>query len=70
MEKTFKCPVCRKPLTEGEYFHALGLWDKKQEHIKHLETEQKKLKEQQARNKGILEAERKKLRDRELEFKQ
>jgi hypothetical protein len=32
-------------LTEPEYDKALGLWKDKQEHIKHLEEEQKKLKD-------------------------
>jgi len=41
---SFTCPVCGKPLTQIEYDKALGLWDKKQEHIKHLEDEQKKFK--------------------------
>ena len=45
------CPVCGKPLTQIEYDKALGLWDEKQEHIKHLETEQRKLREQAKKNK-------------------
>lgn len=45
--KNLKCPVCGKPLTQKEYDQALGLWKEKQEHIKHLEAEQRKLKEQQ-----------------------
>ena len=32
MPESFKCPVCGKPLTEGEYDKALGLWKDKQEH--------------------------------------
>ena len=47
MAKKLKCPVCGKPLTQSEFDKALGLWQDKQEHIKHLEIEQKKLKEQQ-----------------------
>lgn len=58
MEKSLKCPVCGKPLTQAEYDKALGLWKDKQEHIKHLEEEQKKLKE-----------ERRKLKTKELEYK-
>lgn len=69
MERTFKCPVCGKPLTEAEFDQALGLWRQKQEHIKHLEAEQKKLKEQEKQNKRILEVERKKLKAREVQFK-
>ncbi len=69
MEKKFKCPVCGKRLTEVEFDQALGLWQEKQEHIKHLEAEQKKLKEQEKRNKKILEAERKRLQVRELQYK-
>ncbi len=55
---SFTCPVCGKPLTQTEYDKALGLWDEKQEHIKHLESEQKKYKEQA-----------KKFREKELSFK-
>jgi hypothetical protein len=65
MEKNLKCPVCGKPLTQIEYDRALGLWKEKQEHIKHLETEQKKLKENQKK----LEEERKKLKAKEIEYK-
>jgi hypothetical protein len=47
MNEKLKCPVCGKPLTQEEYDKALGLWKDKQEHIKHLEAEQKKLIQQQ-----------------------
>lgn len=63
------CPVCGKPLTQIEYDKALGLWDEKQEHIKHLETEQKKLREQAKKNKEMVAAKRKKFREKELAFK-
>lgn len=66
---SFTCPVCGKPLTQTEFDKALGLWDEKQEHIKHLEVEQKKLREQAKKNKRIVESERKKLRAKELLFK-
>lgn len=36
--------MCGKPLSQDEFDKALGLWQQKQEHIKHLEEEQKKLK--------------------------
>ena len=68
-QSSFTCPVCGKPLSQIEYDKALGLWDEKQEHIKHLELEQKKLREQAKKNKQIVEAERKKLREKELSFK-
>ncbi len=72
--KNFKCPVCGKPLTEKEYDKALGLWKEKQEHIRHLEEEQKKLKEQQKiYEKRIKEAEKKLLAERKKmmeEYKQ
>jgi len=61
-----KCPVCGKPLTRIEYDRALGLWKEKQEHIKHLEAEQRKLRENQKR----LEEERKRLKAKENEYKQ
>jgi hypothetical protein len=70
MERILKCPVCGKPLTEAEYDKALGLWKEKQEHIKHLEAEQKKLKEQERLNKKKLEAERKRLREQQQAYKQ
>ena len=70
MERILKCPVCGKPLTEAEYDEALGLWKDKQEHIKHLEAEQKKLKEKERLNKKKLEAERKRLREQEHAYKQ
>ncbi len=69
MERTLKCPVCGKPLTETEYDKALGLWKDKQEHIKHLVAEQKKLKAQEQINKKKLEAERKKLKEQEKIYK-
>lgn len=47
MAKKRKCPVCGTPLSQAQFDKALGLWQDKQEHIKHLEDEQKKLKEQQ-----------------------
>jgi hypothetical protein len=47
MRKLQKCPVCSKPLTVEEYDKALGLWKEKQEHIKHLEAERKRLREQE-----------------------
>lgn len=66
---SFTCPVCGKPLTQREYDKALGLWDEKQKHIKHLEAEQKKLREQAKKNKQIIEAERKRLREKEQSFR-
>ncbi|AFH48939.1 Hypothetical protein IALB_1228 [Ignavibacterium album JCM 16511] len=64
MKKLF-CPVCGKPLTQEEYDKALGLWKEKQEHIKHLEAEQKKFKEQQKQYEiQIREAQKKILEER------
>ncbi len=70
MKRTLKCPVCGKPLTETEYDKALGLWKDKQEHIKHLVAEQKKLKEQERLNKRKLEAEKRKLKNQEKIYKE
>ncbi|MBI4548992.1 MAG: DUF2130 domain-containing protein [Ignavibacteriae bacterium] len=70
MVNLLKCPVCGKPLTEVEYDKALGLWKDKQEHIKHLEAEQKKLKEQERLNRKKLEAERRRIREQEKAYKQ
>lgn len=64
-----KCPVCGKPLTELEYDKALGLWKSKQQHIKHLEEEQKKLKKQEIENKKKFEIEKRKLREKEISYK-
>lgn len=67
--KKLKCPVCNKPLTQIEYDKALGLWKDKQEHIQHLEEEQKRLRDQETRNKKKLDDERKKLRLQERQYK-
>jgi hypothetical protein len=64
-----KCPVCGKPLTEQEFDKALGLWKDKQEHIKHLEAEQKKLMQQELENKKKFEVEKKKLQAKEQTYK-
>lgn len=69
MKKTFRCPVCGKSLSEKEFENALGLWKKKQEHIKHLENEQKRLKVKEIEIKKILEKERKKIKEQETLFK-
>ena len=68
MAKTLKCPVCGTTLTQAAYDKALGLWKDKQEHIQHLEQEQRKLEEEQKRlqereklNKRTLAEERKKM---------
>lgn len=70
MTISYKCPVCGKPLTEDEFDKALGLWKEKQEHIKHLEDEQRKLKEKEKAVKKSLDVERKRLRAQETRFKQ
>jgi len=67
--RTFKCPVCGKPLTQNEYDKALGLWDEKQKHIHQLETERQKLKEQQKDSRQQLLAERRKLKLQEQGYK-
>jgi len=66
---TYKCPVCGKILTEVEYDKALGLWKEKQEHIRHLEEEQKKFKEKEKAIKKTLENERKRLKQQGVEYK-
>lgn len=47
--ETLKCPVCGKPLTKSEYENALGIWDEKQKHIKHMEVERKKYRQERLR---------------------
>jgi hypothetical protein len=69
MPVMFKCPVCKKDLTEAEYDKALGLWKDKQEHIKHLEEEQKKLKEREKNIKKTLDVEKRKLKQKETQFR-
>ncbi len=64
----FICPVCGKPLSQNEYYNALGLWEEKQEHIKHLEAEQRRLREQAKKNQEKVDAERKRLREKERAF--
>lgn len=65
MAKSLECPVCGKSLTQQEYDKALGLWEDKQEHIKHLEAEKKRLKRQE-----LLFKIREKQREREFQQKQ
>ncbi|MBE2226859.1 MAG: DUF2130 domain-containing protein [Ignavibacteria bacterium] len=69
MSKNLKCPVCGKPLSQKEFDKALGLWDEKEEHIKHLEDERKKLKELEKANREKLKEEQKKLRLQQSKFK-
>lgn len=45
MPRSFKCPVCGKPLTQTEYVKALRLWEAQQQLIKHLRDKNEKLKE-------------------------
>ena len=68
MAAGLKCPVCGKPLTRKEFDKALGLWKEKQQHIHHLEQEQKELKAQQKRNQELLNVEKKKLKSQSLAF--
>ena len=68
MAAGLKCPVCGKPLTRKEFDKALGLWKEKQQHIHHLEQEQKQLKAQEKRNQELLRTEKKKLKSQSLAF--
>lgn len=68
-KRAFKCPVCGTPLSQTEFDKALGLWAEKQEHIQHLEVEQKKLREQARRDREKVEAERRKLQRQTQAFK-
>lgn len=70
MKKKLKCPVCGKALSEGEYDRALGLWKDKQEHIQHLQAEQKKLKEQEKLNKKHFDSKLRALKEKEIFYKQ
>lgn len=50
--KTYRCPVCGKPLTEQEYERALGILGEREKHLKHKTAElTDKLKEARARAK-------------------
>lgn len=69
MKKNLRCPVCGKGLSESEYDKALGLWKEKQEHIQHLQTEQKKLKEQERLSKKHFDEKLKSLKQKELFYK-
>jgi hypothetical protein len=64
VNKNLKCPVCGKPLTQVEYDKALGLWKDKQEHIRHLETERRKLEQQQLLFKRQAKQQEKEFRER------
>lgn len=66
---TRKCPVCGKPLSEAEYFKALGLWEEQQKHIQHLVAEQKRSLAQAKRDKQKVEAEKEKLRQQAAAFR-
>ena len=70
MKDQFKCPVCGKQLSGAEYDKALGLWKQKQEHIKHLEKEQKKLYEKEKEIRKTLAAERRKMLRQQAEFRE
>ncbi len=37
--KTYRCPVCGKPLTEQEYERALGILGEREKHLKHEKAE-------------------------------
>lgn len=37
--KTYRCPVCGKPLTEQEYERALGILGAREKHLKHEKAE-------------------------------
>jgi hypothetical protein len=66
--KKLKCPVCGKPLTQGEFDRALGLWKDKQEHIQHLEEERKRLRRQGLDLKRASEKQERDFRKREAEM--
>lgn len=42
MIKTYRCPVCGKPLTKSEYEKALKIHEAKEEHLRHREEELKR----------------------------
>lgn len=65
-----KCPVCGKPLTQSEYDKALGLWKEKQEHIKHLEAEQRRLQEQQKLYEKKIKEANKRIQEERKKWKQ
>lgn len=37
--KTYRCPVCKKPLTKGEYEQALGILGEREMHLRHERAE-------------------------------
>lgn len=57
--KTYRCPVCKKSLTKGEYERALGILGEREKHLEHKKAElEKKLlrakaKAKEARDEGI-----------------
>ncbi len=62
--KTFRCPVCGKPLTEQEYERALGILGEREKHLKHEKADlmekvrQAEAKARRAKEEGV-ETERK-----------
>lgn len=70
MSEALKCPVCRKPLTQSEYDKALGLWQHKQEHIKHLEEERQEFKRKAQALKQEAKDRDKRFRQKEAKLRQ
>jgi len=40
--RTYRCPVCKKPLTKEEYEKALRIHRAREEHLSHLEEDLRK----------------------------
>lgn len=53
---TYRCPVCRKPLSREEYEAALGILSEREKHLQHEKAElQRKLRQSQQREKQARE---------------
>lgn len=57
--KTYRCPVCKKPLTQKEYEKALGILGERERHLQHQKVElqkrlrEAKVKQKKAREEGV-----------------
>ena len=63
---TYRCPVCKKPLTKKEYESALGILEEKETHLKHREQELAKRENEFRQQKAALLTKARKAKDEGL----
>lgn len=64
------CPVCKKTLSKTEYEKALGIWEKRKEHIEHEERKLKEREKQILKQRETLKGREKQLDKKEKEIYQ